>query len=78
MDIFKSDARTIRLERYAIRRPAVGEPTRIRAWLIIETTSMSPSEMRLRVDYEYRDIPNPNEQALGQRIVHLIRDRVMV
>jgi len=76
MEIIKSDARTISLERYAIRRDSSGQPVKIRAWLFVQTPAMTPAEMRIRVDYEYDDIPNSNEQQLGLRILELLGRRI--
>jgi hypothetical protein len=36
---------------------------------------MRPAEMRVRVDYEHDDIPNPNEVDLGRRLFQLLRNR---
>jgi hypothetical protein len=76
MDIIKSDARTVTLERYSIKRSAAGAPVQVRAWLLLTMPSDIPSTMRLRVDYEYSDIPNPDEKKLGTRIVQLLARRL--
>jgi hypothetical protein len=76
MEIFKSDARTISLERYAIRRDANGQPVKIRGWLLVQTPAMKPAEMRIRVDYEYDDIPISSEHQLGRRLLELLGGRI--
>jgi hypothetical protein len=75
MEIIKSDARTVTLDRYSIEREASDEPVKVRAWLTVSTPGMKPAQMRLRVDYEYSDIPNPNEIDFARRLLQLLRSR---
>ena len=75
MEIIKSDARTLTLDRYSIEREAAGQPVKVRAWLTISTPGMKPAQMRLRVDYEHNDIPNPNENDFARRLLQLLRNR---
>ena len=75
MEIIKNEIRSITLERFAITRNALGKPTKVRAWLLVSTPTMAPSEMRLRVDFEYNDIPKPTEHLVGQLIVDWLSDR---
>ena len=74
MEIVKTDTRSITLERFSIEREEPEKPVNIRAWLTVETPAQTPSVMRVRVDFENDDIPNPNEQTLGRRIVRLLAD----
>lgn len=76
MEIVKSDVRTMTLDRFRIERGEIGGPVKIRAWLTVLTPSQDPSEMRIRVDYQYDDIPNQTERELGRRVVELLRNRL--
>ena len=76
MEILKTDDRTITLESYSIERETSGEPVTIRAELQISTPTMRPETMRIRVKYQFDDIPTPNERQLGQRIVQLLGNRL--
>ena len=76
MEIIKTDARTVSLERYAIERGAPGEPLRVRAWLLLTTPDQKPAAMRVRVDYECDDISYPKERDLGNQIVRLLARRL--
>jgi hypothetical protein len=76
MEIIKTDVRTITLESYSIERAASGEPVTIRAELQISTPTMKPETMRVRVRYQYEDIPNVDERDLGRRLLELLRNRL--
>jgi hypothetical protein len=77
MEIWKSDARSITLERYSIEREASEQPATVRAELLISTPTMTPSLMRIRVKYQTPDMPNPaNEQNFARRLLQLVGDRI--
>jgi hypothetical protein len=76
MEIVKSDVRTITLESYSIEREASGEPVTIRAELQIATPAMKPETMRLRVKYQFADLPNRDERDLARRLLELLRSRL--
>jgi hypothetical protein len=76
MEILKTDVRTIMLERYSIEREASGEPLTVRAELQISTPDMDPQAVRIRVRYQYGDIPSANEREFGRRLLQLLRNRL--
>ena len=73
IEIVKTDARTITLERYRIQTEDAGRPLKVRAWLLL-TSPHDPAEMRLRIDYQLNDLPS--QQELARRLVRDLSNRI--
>lgn len=77
MELFKSEARSITLERYSIERESSGQPAIVRAELLVSAPTMTPSSIRVRVKYEMPQMPAPaNEQDFGRRLLQLLRNQL--
>jgi hypothetical protein len=78
MELFKSDFRTITLERYSIEREASGQPATIRAQLLVSGPSTgTPSSLRVRVKYQVPEMPIPaNERDFGRRLLQLLGNQL--
>lgn len=65
----------ITLESYQISRTPDSPVVEVVADLIVVDSSLVPSTMRVRVEYQYDDIPPKGELEFGKRILGLLKRR---
>jgi hypothetical protein len=75
MIIVQAPDRTVTLEHWSIERSTSNAPVDIRALLLVETPQMTPTEMRIQVEFRSNDIPYASEYDLGGFLLMLLHAR---